>query len=82
MVDIEATNEKLRTHAASSARPRGYKTTKPRVLYAAEGSVKVDVVMGRADFSAGEASRLLGTANGSVRGVLEAARSGGSAVGS
>lgn len=84
MVDVEATNEKLRKRArrivCEAAGVRDDEAAS--LLHTADGSVKVAVVMGRAGVSAREAKSLLSAADGSVRRALEAVRSGGSTGGS
>lgn len=84
MVDVEATNEKLRKRArriVCEAAGVGDDEA-ASLLQAAGGSAKVAVVMGRAGVSTREAKSLLDAAGGSLRRALEAAGSGGSAGGS
>jgi N-acetylmuramic acid 6-phosphate etherase len=77
MVDVQATNEKLRRRARRIVRET---TGAPEdeaegLLRAAGGSVKLAVVMGKAGVSAEEARRLLNDAGGNVRRALDAAPS-------
>jgi N-acetylmuramic acid 6-phosphate etherase len=73
MVDLRATNEKLRHRARRIVREI---TGAPdeeaaELLRAAGGSVKVAVVMGQANTTAGEARRRLADARGNVRRALD-----------
>lgn len=72
MVDVQATNEKLRGRARRIVRETTgvSEAEAEELLGAAEGSVKMAVVMGKARVSAAEASRLLDEARGSVRQAL------------
>lgn len=72
MVDLQATNEKLKHRARRivcqiTGEPE---SEAEDLLRAADGSVKVAVVMGKAKVPAGEARELLETSGGSVRQVL------------
>lgn len=73
MVDVQATNEKLKRRARRIIRETTgvSEDETERLLDAAEGSVKVAVVMGKSQVSAGEAARMLAEAGGSVRKALE-----------
>ena len=77
MVDLQATNEKLKNRSMrivqEAARVPDQEARE--LLHAADGSVKVAVVMGKARVRANEASELLAAAGGNVRSALEAARS-------
>src|SRR5918998_4778431 len=75
MVDVQATNEKLRRRARRIVQETtdASETEAAELLRAAGGSVKVAIVMGGAGVSAAEAHRLLVDARGSVRRALEAA---------
>ena len=77
MVDVQATNEKLKKRAHCIVREAaGVPDEEARkLLRAAEGSVKVAVVMGGAGVSADEARSLLDGAGWHVRRALGAARS-------
>lgn len=75
MVDVRATNEKLKKRACRIIREAAAvpKDEAAKLLAASEGSVKVAVVMGKANVSADRARGLLDSAEGSVRRALEAA---------
>jgi N-acetylmuramic acid 6-phosphate etherase len=77
MVDLQATNQKLRKRAHRIVQEAaGVPFEEAReLLHAADGSVKVAVVMGKARVTANEARELLALAAGNVRRALEAARS-------
>ncbi|HET7270630.1 MAG TPA: N-acetylmuramic acid 6-phosphate etherase [Rubrobacter sp.] len=77
MVDLQATNEKLKDRALRIVKEAaGVPGEEAReLLHAAGGSVKVAVVMGKAGVQANEARGLLAAAGGNVRGALEATRS-------
>lgn len=76
MVDVRATNEKLKKRARRIVREAtGVPESEAgEYLRAADGSVKVAVVMGKAGVSTHEARRLLDVAGGNVRRALDAAR--------
>lgn len=76
MVDLRATNEKLKNRSLRIVmEATGFSEEEARKsLHAADGSVKVAVVMGEASVSANEARELLSVAGGKVRRALEAAR--------
>jgi N-acetylmuramic acid 6-phosphate etherase len=77
MVDLQATNEKLKNRSLRIVREAtgGSEEQARELLHAADGSVKVAVVMGRASVPANQARELLDVAGGNVRRALEAARS-------
>jgi len=77
MVDLQATNEKLRRRAPRivSEAAGVSKDEAEELLRASGGSVKVAVVMGKARVPANEARELLAVAGGNVRLALDAARS-------
>ena len=74
MVDVQASNEKLEGRARRIVREATGlpEDAADEVLGRAGGSVKVAVVMGKTGLSPGDASRLLETAEGSVRQALAA----------
>jgi N-acetylmuramic acid 6-phosphate etherase len=77
MMDLQATNEKLKNRSRRIVQEAaGVPHEEAReLLHAADGSVKVAVVMGKARVPANEARELLAVAGGNVRRALEAARS-------
>jgi N-acetylmuramic acid 6-phosphate etherase len=74
MVDVQATNEKLRHRARRMVQETtgASETEAGELLHAAGGSAKVAIVMGGTGVCAAEAQGLLDTARGSVRRALEA----------
>lgn len=76
MVDVQATNEKLKKRARRIVREAAGvpEDEAEGLLRVAEGSVQVAVVMANAGVSAQEAHKLLDAAGGSVRRALAAAR--------
>jgi N-acetylmuramic acid 6-phosphate etherase len=74
MVDVQATNEKLRHRARRMVQETtgASETEAGELLRAAGGSAKVAIVMGGTGVCAAEAQGLLDTARGSVRRALEA----------
>jgi N-acetylmuramic acid 6-phosphate etherase len=81
MVDLQATNEKLKNRSMRIVKDAAGVPGREagELLHAADGSVKVAVVMGKARVSADEARELLDAAGGNVRQALEAVRSAHSA---
>ena len=79
MVDMQAKNEKLerrtRRIVSEAAGVSGVETED--LLFAADGSVKIAVVMGKTGLTASAARRLLDEAHGNVRLAMEAAEGGG-----
>lgn len=77
MVDLRAGNEKLKSRSRRIVREAAGVTEDEAgvLLRAADGSVKVAVVMGKAGVLAGEARELLAVAGGNVRRALDAADS-------
>jgi len=77
MVDVQATNKKLNRRARHIVCEAAgvFEDEAGKLLRAAEGSVKVAVVMGKAEVGADEARGLLDAAEGNVRRALEGARS-------
>lgn len=77
MVDLQATNEKLRRRARRIVWETldVPESEAEELLQSAEGSAKVAVVMGKANISADTARKLLDQARGSVRRALAAADS-------
>lgn len=72
MVDVQATNEKLRGRARRivSETTRVSEGEAGEFLQAADGSVKLAIVMAEAEATADEARKLLETADGSIRQAL------------
>ena len=77
MVDLQASNEKLKMRARRIVRETLGVPEKEaeELLRSAKGSVKVAIVMGKANVPVGEARSLLDAADGSVRRALNAASS-------
>ena len=77
MVDLRVTNEKLKNRSRRIVREATGVTEEEarRLLSAADGSVKVAVVMGKANVQADEAREMLTLARQSVRRALDAKRS-------
>jgi N-acetylmuramic acid 6-phosphate etherase len=77
MVDVQINNEKLRRRACGIiCEATGMSEDKAEeLLRVAGGSVKVAVVMGKAEVSAEEASKLLNASDGNVRRALDATHS-------
>jgi N-acetylmuramic acid 6-phosphate etherase len=75
MMDLQAGNEKLKDRSRRIVREAAGVTEDEagELLRAADGSVKVAVVMGKARVQAGAARELLGAAGGNVRRALDAA---------
>jgi len=73
MVDLRGTNEKLKRRSRRTIRETTNVTEDEatELLSAADGSVKVAVVMGKAKVSAEEARILLAATSGNVRRALE-----------
>jgi N-acetylmuramic acid 6-phosphate etherase len=77
MVDLRVTNEKLKNRSRRIVREATGVTEEEarRLLSAADGSVKVAVVMGKANVQANEAREMLTLARQNVRRALDAKRS-------
>ncbi len=75
MVDLQASNEKLKGRSRRIVREAAGVTEDEggELLRAADGSVKVAVVMGKARVPADAARELLAAAGGNVRRALDAA---------
>jgi N-acetylmuramic acid 6-phosphate etherase len=73
MVDVQATNEKLkhRAHRIVRETTGASETEAEALLFAADGSAKVALVMGETGLAESAVRRLLDGAHGSVRRALE-----------